>query len=327
MDRVSFVLANKADVREAATVKNALPGAVEAGISQHASDLYDEFVRSADAEQDPVKRASLAVVSLELCALKTQMNPPSVEEVKELMADLHKWNMPDMESMARIDVPVADLKRERMSLANIGSIREIGTKLKVQDEGGKTKGDPRKTVNIDQRLKQLNLHDIPSVLKPDGPLVKAILLQMESGVRLPLDFSPKKAPLFPTRAADAFNITFSPIPAKVDEAVYEEAKKQVGQAADTAHKNILLEVSSKMDKEMMPSTTHILMRIRHAIALLVCEAVKGERWIEQAGTQRQISAKKLTHRLRDHTIQRRTNTYPLSSSPSDVFFTTTRLKP
>ncbi|KAJ9447923.1 hypothetical protein DIPPA_33298 [Diplonema papillatum] len=103
MDRVSFVLANKADVREAATVKNALPGAVEAGISQHASDLYDEFVRSADAEQDPVKRASLAVVSLELCALKTQMNPPSVEEVKELMADLHKWNMPDMESMARID--------------------------------------------------------------------------------------------------------------------------------------------------------------------------------------------------------------------------------
>ncbi|KAJ9465394.1 hypothetical protein DIPPA_00034 [Diplonema papillatum] len=128
-------------------------------------------------------------------------------------------------------------------------------------------------INIERRLIDLNLTEIPSILKPDTALVKAILVQTEAGVRVPLDFSPKKTPLFPAKA-DAHSIAFSPMATRVDEIVLQEAKDQLGSAVETAHKNILLDISSKVDKDVMPSTTHVLMRIRHAVALLVCEVVQ-----------------------------------------------------
>ncbi|KAJ9461377.1 hypothetical protein DIPPA_62188 [Diplonema papillatum] len=156
MDSVSFVIANKNDIRAAAVAKSALPEAVEAGVSRHASELFDTFVRAAEAETDPMKRASLAIISLEMCAASNgQVAAPSIAEVKEVAAALEEWKMPDIESMAQIDVPVAELVKGGMSKAIVGYIRAVGLKIqsptRVPETPGKTRSEPKRMINIERR--------------------------------------------------------------------------------------------------------------------------------------------------------------------------------
>ncbi|KAJ9466126.1 hypothetical protein DIPPA_26621 [Diplonema papillatum] len=97
---------------------------------------------------------------------------------------------------------------------------------------------------------------------------------MEDGIRLPLELSPQKSPLFPSTEAHA--IAHAPARTKVSDEVLEVAKGHLGEAADTAHKSILLQVSARLESEQLPATLHVLLRIRHVIGLLVCEAVPAK---------------------------------------------------
>eukprot|EP00659_Diplonema_papillatum_P022569 gene22569-34540_t len=206
MDPVNFVVSCKAAIRAAAIAKQQLPAEVTAGVTDEASGLYDAQQRRQDKE-------------------------------------LSKWSAADVEAMARMDVPVGNLLEGGMDRTIVGDIRMFAISLKAQRTTNKKDG-PHRTVNIESRIQALNLTDLPAVLRPDTALVRAILLQMEDGIRLPLELSPQKSPLFPS--AEAHAIAHSPARTKVSDEVLEVAKGHLGEAADT---DILLQKREIVAKE------------------------------------------------------------------------------
>ncbi|KAJ9446841.1 hypothetical protein DIPPA_09852 [Diplonema papillatum] len=243
------------------------------GSADEASGLYNAFVRTPEADRDDRTRASQAIICLELSVVRENNAAPTAEHVKATHAELSQWSATDVEAMARMDAPVGNLLEGGMDRTIVGDIRMFAISLKAQRTTTKKDG-PHRTVNVESRLQALNLTDLPAVLRPDTALVRAILLQMEDGIRLPLELSPQKSPLFPSTEAHA--IAHAPARTKVSDEVLEVAKGRLGEAADTAHKSILLQVSARLESEQLPATLHVLLRIRHVIGLLVCEAVPAK---------------------------------------------------
>ena len=281
MDTLRLVMSEMDVLRQCAVDKTPPPPSFSTAVSAQLNDAYDLVVRSEHAPDDSHVRSVAACVVCEIVAARPASSPaPSIAAILRITAVVTKYNLVHLAELPAVLPTPASLSTDGLQDGDIGLVlatlaaiaKTAAAAPATTTNASSSSRAPRKTINIVQRLRELGLENLPELLLPSQDLVRAIQLKREDGCKLPLQLDPKGKILFPPNAAHS--VSFVPSSLDLNEQVVDAAGlAYTVEGVREAKQALLLQTSAKLKNEVLPPLLHSLVRARHAIALIVCEAV------------------------------------------------------